>query len=286
MTVLGKILVFIILVLALLQAALHIMFHIGQANWVAEYGKLKQSYMVAQAERDAFETERKEALADRDKAIGEMQNQVAVLQKQLKDEQDKSNTLITQVGGARDNQTKSDATLAGATTDIQRHTEEVKRLDDAIKDKDKRIGDLVKNNNELRERTVQAEITSRALGGRNQELETKLEDMSKELIKVKSIGGGGSSGSSPTVTAKNPPPSQIEGLITKTDPSGLVTVSIGSDAGLLKGHDLEVFRMNPPKYLGTIRLMDVRSNEAVGRPLAKPLGPIQQGDRVASQISW
>jgi hypothetical protein len=214
-----------------------------------------------------------------------MQNQVKVLQQQLTDEQTKNTTLQAQLGGAKDNQNKSDATLAGATTDIQRHTEEVKRLDDAIKDKDKRIGDLVKSNNELRERTVQAEITARALGGRNQELEAKFEDLSKELIKVKSIGGGGSMGAT-TITAKNPPPSQIEGLITKTDASGLVTVSIGSDAGLLKGHDLEVFRLNPPKYLGTIRLMDVRSNEAVGRPLSKLLGTVQQGDRVASQISW
>src|SRR5262249_5115913 len=151
MTILGKILVFIILVLALLQAALHIMFHLGQANWVAEFGKLKQSFMVAQAERDAFATERDEARAERDKALGEMQNQLAVLQKQLKDGQDVSLALNNQLGSARDNQTKSDATLAGATTDIQRHVEEVKRLDDAIKDKDKRIGDLVKGNNELRE---------------------------------------------------------------------------------------------------------------------------------------
>jgi len=140
----------------------------------------------------------------------------------------------------------------------------------------------VKSNNDLRERTVQAEITARALGGRNQELETKLEDMSKELIKVKA--NGGSSGGTTTVAAKNPPPSQVEGLILKTDPSGMVTISIGSDSGLLKGHDLEVFRMNPPKYLGTIRIMDVRPNEAVGKPLSKPLGPMQQGDRVASHI--
>jgi hypothetical protein len=282
MTILGKILVFIILVLALLQAALHIMFHVSQANWVDGYAKLKQTNTTMAAEIGAYQTERDEARAERDKAVNEMQTQVAMLQKQLKDELDKSTQLGGQLAGKQENITKIDAVVGSATTDIQRHQTEVKLLEDAVKDKDTRIGDLVKSNNDLRERTVQAEITSRTLGGRNQDLEAKLEDMSKELIKIKTSGGG-SSGTS-TVTAKNPPPSQVEGLITKTDPTGMVTISIGSDAGLLKGHDLEVFRMNPPRYLGTIRIMDVRPNEAVGRPVAKPLGPMQQGDRVASHI--
>jgi hypothetical protein len=282
MTILGKILVFIILVLALLQAALHIMFHVSQANWVDGYAKLKQTNTTMAAEIGVYQTERDEARAEAAKAVNEMQTQVAMLTNQLKDEKENSTRLTAQLQGKQENLTKSDAAIGGATTDIQRHQLEVKLLEDAVKDKDTRIGDLVKSNNDLRERTVQAEITSRTLGGRNQDLEAKLEDMSKELIKIKTSGGG-SSGTS-TVTAKNPPPSQVEGLITKTDPTGMVTISIGSDAGLLKGHDLEVFRMNPPRYLGTIRIMDVRPNEAVGRPVAKPLGPMQQGDRVASHI--
>jgi hypothetical protein len=282
MTYLGKILVFVILVLALLQFALHIMFHVAQANWVDGYGKLKQTNATMAAETEVYRTERDEARAERDKAVADAQNQVAMLQKQVQAEQAKSTELTNQLAGKQDAVNKVDAVVGGATTDIQRHQSEVKLLDDAVKDKDKRIGDLVKSNNDLRERTVQAEITARALGGRNQELETKLEDMSKELIKVKT--NGGSSGGPSTVAAKNPPPSQVEGLILKTDPSGMVTISIGSDSGLLKGHDLEVFRMNPPKYLGTIRIMDVRPNEAVGRPLSKPVVPMQQGDRVASHI--
>jgi hypothetical protein len=283
MTYLGKILVFIILVLALLQAALHIMFHVAQANWVDGYAKLKATNATQAAEMTVYQTERDEARADRDKVVGEMQTTVKMLQTQLADEKENNTRLIAQLQGKTDTLTKGDAIIGAATTDIQRHQDEVKKLEDAVKDKDTRIGELVKSNNDLRERTVQAEITSRTLGGRNQDLEAKLEDMSKELIKIKASGGSSSGGAS-TVTAKNPPPSQIEGLITKTDASGMVTISIGSDAGLLKGHDLEVFRMNPPRYLGTIRIMDVRPNEAVGRPVAKPLGQMQQGDRVASHI--
>ena len=38
------------------------------------------------------------------------------------------------------------------------------------------------------------------------------------------------------------------------------------------------------KYLGRIRVMDVRPNEAVAKPVSKPLGTIQVGDHVANRI--
>jgi hypothetical protein len=86
----------------------------------------------------------------------------------------------------------------------------------------------------------------------------------------------------------NPPPDNVEGTVKTVDASGLVKVSIGSDAGLAKGHTLEVFRlsMNPSKskYLGTIRIIDVSATEAVGKPEGRLAGPIQEGDTVASQI--
>jgi hypothetical protein len=68
----------------------------------------------------------------------------------------------------------------------------------------------------------------------------------------------------------------------------LIKISIGSDAGLTKGHTLEVFRLSAvatqSKYLGTVRILEVTPNEAVAQPV-KPLSdkPIA-GDRVASRI--
>jgi hypothetical protein len=69
-------------------------------------------------------------------------------------------------------------------------------------------------------------------------------------------------------------------------PDGLVAISIGSDAGLLKGHTLQVFRREPkPLYLGTIKLVEVGPHEAVGKimsPQFKKL--IQNKDEVVSRI--
>ena len=85
-----------------------------------------------------------------------------------------------------------------------------------------------------------------------------------------------------------PPPDSVEGLVRQVDPGGLVEITLGSDAGLLKGHTLEVFRLSSvpeqSKYLGTIRIIDVSATEAVGQPMGRLAGPIQVGDHVASRI--
>jgi hypothetical protein len=80
----------------------------------------------------------------------------------------------------------------------------------------------------------------------------------------------------------------VEGFIKATNPSGLVTISIGSDAGLAIGHTLEVYRLaagpGQSKYLGTIRIRDVTPNEAVGELVKRPSAPLQVGDHVANRI--
>ena len=84
---------------------------------------------------------------------------------------------------------------------------------------------------------------------------------------------------------RNPPSAPVEGTVTKVDAStGLVTVSVGSDAGLEKGHTLEVYRLNPARYLGTVRVLETKPREAVVRPVYRMPAPIQQGDQVTSKV--
>lgn len=83
---------------------------------------------------------------------------------------------------------------------------------------------------------------------------------------------------------RNPPKERINGLIKTADPSGLVTITVGSDAGLAKGNTLDVYRLKPAKYLGTIRLIEVTATQAVGQPLGRMTAPPRAGDHVASEI--
>src|SRR5262245_36317017 len=102
MTVFGKILTFVILVLALSQAALHVMFHIAQSKYVAENERMNTSLNAAKAQIDAYRkelddqktqaaaavaeqqtkvTEVKGLLANANKTIDEQKNNYALLEK-------------------------------------------------------------------------------------------------------------------------------------------------------------------------------------------------------------
>ncbi|OAI47595.1 hypothetical protein AYO44_01580 [Planctomycetaceae bacterium SCGC AG-212-F19] len=87
--------------------------------------------------------------------------------------------------------------------------------------------------------------------------------------------------------AINPPPDDVRGAVTVVDEqTGLVTINIGSDAGVNKGNTLEVYRLTPrPAYVGRLLILAVIPDEAVGKLLGQArAGGVQKGDEVASPI--
>jgi hypothetical protein len=88
---------------------------------------------------------------------------------------------------------------------------------------------------------------------------------------------------------RNPPSENVEGVVKRVEESsGLMTISIGSDAGLAKGHTLELFRLaeepRQSKYLGTVRILEVSAKESVAQPVGRLADKPKVGDHVASQL--
>jgi RNA polymerase sigma factor (sigma-70 family) len=87
-----------------------------------------------------------------------------------------------------------------------------------------------------------------------------------------------------------PLPIDVNGVIEKIDPKdpSLVSISIGSDAGLAKNHTLDVYRLKPaPLYLGKIRIVSATPQKAVSRRvdnLRAGESPLKVGDIVTSSI--
>ena len=160
MTKLGKILVFLILALAVTQAALHLMFHVTQTNWKASHAKLLAQYNVLDAEYKAIEGERDAAKDEGAKGVQKAQNELTIAKKDLEDERTKYRALDAQFAAEKDKANKSDITVQGSAVDIARREEEVKRLEDTVKANNDRIKDLVDSSNQLRDRAVAAEIES------------------------------------------------------------------------------------------------------------------------------
>src|SRR5262249_27875790 len=137
--------------------------------------------------------------------------------------------------------------------------------------KDEKINDLEKGIKDFRDRAVAAEINFKSENQRNVLLLDQVEKMSKEnerLRASRTVGGAGvvpaggtaaNGGTAATSSlSRRPPAEDLKGSVLETDPtSGLVTISLGSDAGLQVGHTLEVYRTEPkPEYVGTIRIVD------------------------------
>lgn len=96
----------------------------------------------------------------------------------------------------------------------------------------------------------------------------------------------------PSSGGKNPLEKNVEGLVKNTDSRDgmtLMTLTIGSDAGLAKGHTLELFRINPSspsksKYLGTIRILETQAKQSVAQAVGRLADTPKAGDRVASHF--
>jgi len=278
----GKILVFVNLLFSVVVGAFIIMVYVARTNWVATYHELENRYKAQSAELETFRTDAQAARDQGSKDVTTAQAELKKIKDDLAVKEGQLKALTDQLTAEKEKTTTGTASTVAVQEESLRRTEEMKRLDVQIKTlTDQRNASLIEQN-KLRDRSIAVEIENKTLKDRNNQMALQLENMGKDNIRLRNLGGASGGG---TMTAKNPPLENIEGIVTKTDTqSGLLTLSIGSDAGLTKGHTLEIFRLSPNKYLGTVRIVDVTAHEAVARPTSRPTTPIQQGDRVASKI--
>lgn len=79
-------------------------------------------------------------------------------------------------------------------------------------------------------------------------------------------------------------PPRLDGMIVKVGESNLVEISLGSDDGIRKGHQLDVYRNG--KYLGRVVIMDTEPDRAVARVLKDyRQGIIKKNDRVSTKLN-
>jgi hypothetical protein len=282
MTVLGKVLVFVNLGFSLAVAFFITQAYAKRTDWARAYRDADAAMKAANASRDQYAAEAAATKASCESKIATMtgahQKVVADLDRvngqvmQLNNELKKKDEIINAAGlGTK-----------GQQNEVVRLNDALTRSENYLKDANKRLDDQAKTVEDLRARAVKAEIDNRELQRRNDQLVGIVEEKDKELIKIKASGGV-----TTVAGASNPPPGDVEGRVKQYDPtSGLMTITIGSDAGVLKGHTLFVYRLEPSgTYIGQMRVLEVRPNEAVGKMVNKPRSPVQINDKVASKIS-
>ena len=291
MNVVGKILVVLILVFALVTGGFLLVDYNTRTNWKKAYDELKREMQVtgvnSQTMSDQYVGRVKEiknlqtALdkAQQDRNEDKIRFEVALADKTME---------IKELDGKANN-----AVLAAKTAQagVARLMEENKGLAASIATRDKTIIRIEEDNRNLRAKSIADENLSKAFQVRNESLLEKVRELETKLAKLESgKSGGGLADVTTDPNRLNPPSVYVKGQIEKVDGKDgtLVEISIGSDQGLKKYNTLEVFRLSPKaEYLGTLRVVEVYNQKAVGRLIRNTFttrGPVRTGDQVASSL--
>lgn len=282
MGVLGKILVFVNLVFSLLTAGLIIVVFSTRTNWKDANVKLTQNLEIvraaAKAEVDAADDKVRQKDAqvqalEREKKLAEAAK--AEMEVKLKKIADDAQAWERTHQGIQTN-------IDAVTQELTRRKAEVESLQKLLGERDKKIADIDSQMARLRDEKVQAETQYKAAKEKIASLMTQIEATIRENGQLKAQLGNIQT--APTLNAKTPPPDDVRGTIKRVQ-GDLVTLSIGSDAGVSVNNVLQVYRQYPqPEYLGTVTILAVTPTESVGRLSGPKRTQVRVNDEVAAQL--
>jgi hypothetical protein len=296
MTLIGKILTFLNFFLSLVFLGFAI-----SVNTLNKELKSGQSwYQVAKQLKENAERSSRDA-ALREESITKLQTQVAdglkreaeadtLYKKTMKDSEEKNRQDAT----ARADLVNKFQVAEGRVQDYQKEADisqkQVKEQVQRLAQANEQIAKLNFENQQRTNELVQQKFQTKTLSERLDKSVTENNRLMTELerLRQQADGGGGVAAATPASKAllDRPPPEDLRGHVKEIGTNGLVSISLGSDHGLLRGHTLQVYRLNPTQqYLGKIVIIELNPHEAVGQLLTPQNSKlIQKNDIVASRI--
>lgn len=281
MTLVGKILVIVIMIFSVVFLGISTAVYSTAKNWrtatAAEKKKvdeLKKKLADAQAGKDAATKGLEDAKTNFDAIEKQLNNKIDTLvaenDRDLKQVTDARSQLIKAQQNAKSTLDEVEARrneinlLRGQKTAVEKQANDFKihqtELNDKIRELERMMETATKNNADLRERVAKFSTLLRQNG------------LSDDIAQVKGL--------------ESPPP--VVGEVKRVDASNRrIEMTIGSDDGLVPGHELFLFRTTPrPEYLGKISVLTVDPDQAVGKVIGNTYQgkKIKEGDIVSSTI--
>jgi hypothetical protein len=287
MTILGKMMAIFVLILSFAQGALTVMLFASSSQWVAQNKTLANQVKTASASAGQFQDQVEQVRAEAKNEKAALDARIAKLNQDLKSEIALREGAERQLSDEKQKVLVAESTSRQAINDAKLRQADNDRMIGVVKERDKQIGDLVISNKKEREDRLNAEIAMKTAVQRAQAMEERLRDAVMEIAKQKNQASGTTTTSAKT-NSPNPPSENVEGLVSDADKSGLIEITIGSDAGLKEGNTMEAYRIaavpSQSQYLGMIRIRKVFPNKAVAEPVGRMAAPLQRGDHVASRL--
>jgi multidrug efflux pump subunit AcrA (membrane-fusion protein) len=279
MTHVGKILVLVIMAFSLVFLGISTVVFTTSRNWKTatedqkkEVQKVSSKLKEAQAQAD----DAKKQLADAQSAA---QAQLDQLKARLRNLEDQNKRDLDQITDVRGRLVKAQESAATSLAEVEARRNETGLLR-------KQKSDVEKQANEFKLR--QAELNDRI-----RELERMLEtatknntDLRETVAKFSSLlrQNGLPTDISQIKGQESPPP--VTGQVKRVDASNRrLEITIGSDDGLVVGHELSAYRTQPrAEYLGRVRVIMVEPDQAVVQVVGNTVQgkKIKEGDIVSS----
>jgi chromosome segregation ATPase len=281
MTFVGRILVLVITGLALVFLGVSTVVFTTATNWKAakeaetkKVNDLQAKTRDLTAQLDEAKVEMTKTQAAQKAALKQQEDQIAKLDADIKRAQDEITQSRTALEVAQQNAKLAldESAARKGETDllreqkgaVEKQANEYKlrqtELNDKIRELSRMLETATNNANDLRDRVARFSTLLRQNG------------LSDDISTVKGL--------------ENPP--AVQGEVARVDDQNrAVEITIGSDDGLVPGHELVLYRVKPrPEFLGKIKIITVDPDQSSGRVIGATIQgkKIKEGDIVSSTI--
>ena len=292
MTIIGKILTFLIFVFSLLFLGFAIII-----NNVNKDPRTKQSWYEQVQMLNKSIANYKEDLKAKEEELNSLRAQVVSLRKELGDtvtrleqEKDELNDRAVKANDAKNDAVtrlqQSQVLIGAIQNDLEKKSKETLDLSDRVKQADIVKADLTSKLAIANNARVAAQIERDNLRNRLNEAEAENGNLRREIENIRDTKL--QSMNPQDITKPQPPPVDIQGKVTGVSSDGIyIEVNKGSDHGLAKNQTLEIYRLSPKAdWVARIRIIQVSDHSAVGIVILPQnrKATILKDDLVGSQI--
>lgn len=283
MTFVGKVFVVLQLVLTVCFMAFAGAVYTAETNWKNEAKSLADQKQQIETQLNSSRQDFEKLTADTTAQITDATTQIGLLDDQLKQAKDQLSRI------QKENEilkTERDQQLAVANISEEQSTfrmEETQRQRERNARLQSQIDEQLAQIRSLQDTIFEKDTSIANMRQRHQSVLNDLATYRKILLANKMSLNPKDYANLGEVT--DPPPNVVgqvlDARVSQSTGTEFIAVSLGSDDGFHKGHELTVYRGD--EYLGRIKLVSVEADRAVGHliPQTRPRnGAIQKGDNV------
>lgn len=291
MNTIGKILVVLNFVFALVVGAFLTMKFATETNWKAGVEKLSAELDISRKDNQVFRDEvggLRAQLSTAKAQLEERKQDLALFQAQFAI---RETELLNAFKEAEARGKNAELNFTSNSAAMDRMKKEVEALKGSIENREDLLVKLHTKFKDNQELAMTLERDLKFSQDRNQGLLARVQELERHVAEIVS----GAKAETANALAKdpyapNPPTKVVKGKIERVDTkdTSLVSISLGTDHGVKLNNTLEVFRLQPtPEYIGMIKIEDAHPHHSVARLIRVPgVQPKQvlQGDVVSSTL--